>query len=290
MKKLYLDYNIFEEVNKDENFKTFIENVKEYDFYYSGAHAEELFKSKKNSKDGTIQYVQETKFLIEELARSKKIIPNIHDKSIKNGLIKYKESLDKCLIRIARDDNSAYVDDKSVTRFFSGKANYTRMREEDITLSNITNISPEGIWENSYIKDAIEAYNKIMNEIVYFYNNGTSNKIARDKYNFIVNIPGDYQLKKNSYYDIKKNYHLLELTIEFLHFILTENGYCKEKNEHAAISGVHDISHSIYATYCDVFVTKDLRLKQRSEAIYKFLNINTKILTLDDFRNEILNR
>jgi len=45
------------------------------------------------------------------------------------------------------------------------------------------------------------------------------------------------------------------------------------------LSGLHDTTHAIYAAYCNVFVTNDNKLKNKTAATYKWLGINTLILT-----------
>ena len=48
------------------------------------------------------------------------------------------------------------------------------------------------------------------------------------------------------------------------------------------ISGIHDVSHSIYATYCNYFVTLDTNFRKRVEAIYYYLGLETKVRSFDD--------
>lgn len=48
-----------------------------------------------------------------------------------------------------------------------------------------------------------------------------------------------------------------------------------------------DSWHCCLGASCDYIVTEDKRLKTKSEYIYKKLNINTKVYTLDRFIEEI---
>lgn len=48
-------------------------------------------------------------------------------------------------------------------------------------------------------------------------------------------------------------------------------------------SGMHDVTHSVYAAAADVFVTGDKRYRQRVKAAYHLLGIPTKVLSIEEF-------
>jgi hypothetical protein len=93
----------------------------------------------------------------------------------------------------------------------------------------------------------------------------------------------------------KKSHHKKEEYITVLMNLLEKSGYKQEKKNHeASITGrMHDVSHSIYASQADYFVTNDERLGNKTAATYYKLGIPTKVLSIDDFltlslENEIL--
>ena len=56
--------------------------------------------------------------------------------------------------------------------------------------------------------------------------------------------------------------------------------YWHDKN-HAA--RLYDSSHAYFAQYCDVLVSNDKRMRIKTEAVYSYLGIDTKVCTSDEF-------
>ena len=54
----------------------------------------------------------------------------------------------------------------------------------------------------------------------------------------------------------------------------------KIKDGHGYMSVAADATHCFYASYCDLFVTDDERTAKKAEAVYKYLKISTKVLTM----------
>ena len=75
----------------------------------------------------------------------------------------------------------------------------------------------------------------------------------------------------------------METIFEYLHALLNKYGYNADKNVQTVTSGVYDIAHSIYGTYCDYFVSNDTRLRKRISAIYYYLGVPTKVITFEEF-------
>ncbi|MFW0884362.1 hypothetical protein ACMCNP_04835 [Candidatus Acidulodesulfobacterium sp. H_13] len=52
-------------------------------------------------------------------------------------------------------------------------------------------------------------------------------------------------------------------------------------------SMMHDVTHAIYGTKSDIFITNDKKFKLRLEAIYIYIEVPTKVFLLRDlFDNE----
>lgn len=83
----------------------------------------------------------------------------------------------------------------------------------------------------------------------------------------------------------KKSHHKKEEYITTLMNLLEKSGYKQEKKNHEAsiIGRMHDVSHSIYASRAEYFVTNDERLSKKTTATYFKLGIPTKILSVEDF-------
>ena len=103
--------------------------------------------------------------------------------------------------------------------------------------------------------------------------------------NYNQKPPKEFILERECF---KKEYSfaLLEMVIEFLNNdVLCACGYCKGKTERTTQSGIHDVSHMIYSTYCNYFVSKDSNCVKRAEAIYYYLGLTTHAIHLDEFLN-----
>ena len=51
------------------------------------------------------------------------------------------------------------------------------------------------------------------------------------------------------------------------------------------VSRLYDVSHAYNAQLCDYFVTNDKRLRYKTEAVYRFLGVNTLVITPNEFVN-----
>ena len=49
------------------------------------------------------------------------------------------------------------------------------------------------------------------------------------------------------------------------------------------VARLYDSSHAYFAHYCNVLVTNDKRMRIKTEAVYSYYGIRTKVLTADDF-------
>ena len=84
---------------------------------------------------------------------------------------------------------------------------------------------------------------------------------------------------------LMKSYHQKEVIIGKILNCMEEAGYNQEeKNHSASLTGrMHDVSHDIYASSSNYFVTNDKRLSKKVIATYMRLDIPTKILNIDEF-------
>ncbi len=77
---------------------------------------------------------------------------------------------------------------------------------------------------------------------------------------------------------------LHEMTIEKIFEFLELRRYFPDKSTQF-LSGLHDTTHAIYAAYCDVLVTNDKKLKNKTAAAYKWLGINTLVINPNELVN-----
>ena len=70
--------------------------------------------------------------------------------------------------------------------------------------------------------------------------------------------------------------------------ILTD--YSKIATDKNAISKFFDVTHIIFASPCNLFVSGDKKLITKCEMIYNFLGISTKIIYLEDIGNDLFKK
>lgn len=76
-----------------------------------------------------------------------------------------------------------------------------------------------------------------------------------------------------------------EATIEVLFKVLNFFGFRKEHSPKRVENRLHDVSHAIYASYADIFVTNDRKLRHSAMAIFSLIGIQTRVLDRAGFLN-----
>lgn len=79
-----------------------------------------------------------------------------------------------------------------------------------------------------------------------------------------------------------------EAKFKMLYFILEYFGFRKEEKKKEFNNIDTDASHMFHAAHCDCLVTADGRMNAKSEAVYKYLNIQTEAITPDKLEQLIL--
>lgn len=82
--------------------------------------------------------------------------------------------------------------------------------------------------------------------------------------------------------DLKNRFSVLEAYINIAANLLEKIGYYREAKDRSR-ARLHDVSHIIYAAYCDTFVTADRKLAKKAQAIYSLLGICTQVLSDNEF-------
>ncbi|WP_186259817.1 hypothetical protein [Burkholderia gladioli] len=80
----------------------------------------------------------------------------------------------------------------------------------------------------------------------------------------------------------RHSFHVTERAIEIAMNYLEEIRYRPEAVRKSR-SRMHDVSHCIYASDCQQFITFDDRLRDKVTVVYRYFNIPTQVLTLEEF-------
>ncbi|MGB8841213.1 MAG: hypothetical protein WCC64_09060 [Aliidongia sp.] len=81
---------------------------------------------------------------------------------------------------------------------------------------------------------------------------------------------------------LRDRFSALAATVNLIGNWLEKIGYYRENREKSR-SRLHDVSHIIYGRYSDFFVSEDQKLIKKSQAIYKILEIPTKVISICEF-------
>lgn len=92
-------------------------------------------------------------------------------------------------------------------------------------------------------------------------------------------------LERKKRHVIMDRHDVLVMSINILANWLEKIGFYRE-GINASRSRLHDVSHMIYGSYSDFFVSNDKKLLNKTRAIYSFLTIKTKVLSMDEFIKE----
>lgn len=72
-------------------------------------------------------------------------------------------------------------------------------------------------------------------------------------------------------------------TIATLFDVLNMHGFQAEPRPHRTENRVHDVTHAIYATYADVFVSNDRKLRNTAKAVYLWCGLETEVIDRPEF-------
>jgi len=91
-----------------------------------------------------------------------------------------------------------------------------------------------------------------------------------------------HAVKSFTWPEISGHFPVLERAIEVAMNFLEEVRYRPESVSKSR-SRMHDVTHCIYASGCQQFVTNDKRLYDKVKAVYRYFCVPTRVLTLEEF-------
>ncbi|MEE4464438.1 hypothetical protein V2S84_20360 [Azotobacter chroococcum] len=253
MKKLYLDYNIISYLRAESN-----PDLKEaYDkasishtTVFSPAHLEDIAVSEMRDKTDISIVKSEIAFL-SEIAKRNALRP-----VTRNNVVLYDESPDDCYARVkAHYDNNDYaeaIDAAVIKDAHQNPAGHPREANNIPPDQILNHISYRELISLSLLKMQLISKSEIRNSLFWTFS------------------------------DIKNRFSVFETHVNMAANFLEKLGYYREP-ESKSRSRLHDVSHIIYAAYCDTFVSSDNKILKKAAAIYSMLQVPTKILSLNEF-------
>jgi hypothetical protein len=263
-KKLYLDNNVLICVKDDKKSvlsqKLFTLNEDDIIKVYSPAHIEELAGSKIISKSSIADVENDLRF-IKKFTNSYELLPQ--QMSIFKG-----ETYAKKIELKRENPQNCY---KRVVDQFN-KNKYAEFIDRNVIVDAHEN--PRG--------HPIEVNNKKIDEIL-----SKEDKIEIIETLINLGLIGEKMRTEAlewKFDDIKDTFYLVESYINKAANLIEKNGYYREKNTiEVSRSRLHDVSHVIYAAYCDIFICDDKKLLNKTKVIYQLLDIKTNVYTSEEY-------
>jgi phage FluMu protein Com len=272
MKKIYFDNNIIIDIknlrNKSLQEKVEKINKKEYQIVFSPAHIEEIAaivkhygQDEKNAEDKLSFLAQITDSTVLLPFPRNKLRLIYHD-----GIFVYKEHPKKTYSRVIDQyKNNEFAEYHQKEKLKHGQ---DFEREHGISSKETNNID-------------------IIREIDLF--KPRLHKIIIDNYYLLLNseigrlLPSSCPRCDDLNFSYTKNYFTIHEAImeKLLEFLEVRRFFPDDPKN--SINSLHDTTHAIYGAYCDIFVTNDKKLKQKTSAAYQWLGINTKIFNSNEF-------
>lgn len=271
MKTLYFDHNLIIDIqnNRKPGLVERIKNIdsNQYQILFSPAHIEEIAAMKMHHGQSE-EKVCALLDLLDKITKSKALLPykrlNVVQKKLIGVYISNESPYDTYDRVIAGYSKNYIAEDHQKSKIAMGQF-----------IQKITgNTSRE---TNSIdIQKEIDIFKIKLHEIVC---ENYLNLLPTHFEYLPVNAPACQEI------DFKRMgafFPLHEMIIEKIFEFLEVRRYFPDRPDQF-ISGLHDTTHAIYAAYCDIFVTNDKKLKNKTAATYRWFGVDTLILDANEF-------
>ncbi len=297
MKKIYLDWNIINHLEEDPKLYNYIrQNQSHFVFVYSPAHFSDLMKS--YAEDGSNEYFEKDIERLETLCETHLI--RYYDKKIDIHRCSPREFLEKEGKDYPISKYLLHFDELKKSMNIGGLDFYGIFCEclKSIRLDKSVELPFLGSFSNAYelLNLSLEFFTKLLTDKKYVknirvggINNVSDQEIDRiNNYNpkevvvavngFLASHGANFDLEKLIEKYINKEHQGDEkILFESLYVSLDLMRYHPDKRDLMNI--LTDADHAFYGKYCDVLVTDDSKMSSKTEAVYSYLGIDTKIIS-----------
>ena len=237
MQKVYLDNNIFVDIEYGNlNLSDFL-SYRDTCYYFSSAHIEELIKGEGIEKLS----IEKRLKLIEQLTKTNCILSGlIQPEFVSLTPQQLYDRIRRGLTNIMRE-----IVNSSVMNFNIDREKF--MEYLKINKKEINNIPPQDILPT-------------INEVLFQYMN----------IDLVTYIQRTEAIGYTLYYTL---FNLLDFLC-----------YHKDKQtENSNVARLYDSFHAFSAQICDVLVSEDKKMRYKTKAVYSYLGIKTKVLSMSEF-------
>lgn len=234
---------------KNKEVKQKIDSLNnQYEYVYSPAYLEEVANIRDNEEQ-IKTHIQKMR----ELFYDREYLPTKD-----RGIIKTRENPWDCFERVNSWMALTKMAEKLNLGFFSHQPLFDTIRENaGIQTIEINNIEPEVFFQNDKIRSILEPFPEYSD----FYLNDDRSSLWNS---------------------INGNFTFIQRNVSKLFDLLEAIGYYPEK-EKTYTSRMHDVTHAIYATQADYFVTCDTKFYKKCKAVYSFLGVPTSVIKYSSF-------
>lgn len=309
MKRVYFDQNIWIDIEEERENLSFdlIQKTIDRDkiqLVYSPANCEEICNSyRSNNIKNKISEDKKNKriSLISELTKNTEIVPypsplfnTIASPFGKTGPQIVNEHPIICYKRVDTHYESNEIPENNQQRTINVGKNVDQKTKDILSTADPINdllkskkgheiLCEKVLWKTIYGEALIELL--MRNEIEHPI---TEDKLpiidykvrtlAKNMSNYISTVNSNLS-KNNIFNHISNEYSLTETYIDSILQTLIELGYASENK---FMSSLHDITHIIYGSYCDYFITRDSKLIKKATPAYRYIGSPAQVIDASD--------
>lgn len=258
--KIYLDYNLFvylHEGGRPDLHAKVRALSDQHTFPYSPAHMEEIATALANPS--SIEPIDQLVAAFQKLDSVSRISGNVELFPAESGpMVLKNERPHECFRRVLR-----YYDRNPILE-----------ENEELRLASFKDGDPHG-----------KLANKMSNRPDDLLLDSDLERDLQIKLYFDCDLPfrcKAHGVKGFTWPEISGHFTVLERTIEVTMNFLEQVRYRPEPVRKSR-SRMHDVTHCIYASGCEQFVTNDKRLYDKAKAVYRYFGVPTRVLTLEEF-------
>lgn len=305
MKRIYLDQNIWFDI-QHERFGTTLEGVlkkidrKKVEVVFSPAHCEEICNASYSPNNKTLITSEERDFrldILSKVTRNREIVPYANDFDVinsfcgKEGPYIVMEHPSACFKRVYHNyesnkiaefaqqsslDKAGEVGDDAKSKL--GNENIINILESDLSAKSLLlqKITSKLI-HNAALNQLLKAKVKIQpctDQVKKKIDNKISS-IRTAQYDYFFKKAEKIVSGRNRNVFAPEGFNVSEAVIDAVMLSMIELGYASKE---VTMSSLHDNTHAIYGSYCDVFVSRDQKLLKKIIPTYEYLGIKTKVI------------
>lgn len=281
MKYIYLDHNVYcAYIKREDAFPQLPEKIDSIDknrylFPYSPAHIEEIAQitNSNNSEEDKIEFIAKLLHGISFLSKGKEFFPNLDGPTT---IIT--ESPLSCFGRVFETLNMTEFAKENERRIyaFKNKGTYENYYKEESLIEHDEYFTHDNMRKRHHIN--IDSIKNLSEKQLM------SSEPVLSLFEEFIKQRENYISCDDVFGEFKHDHDLVEKKIDCYFRFLEIVGYYTEPYKRH-VSRMHDVTHAIYASKANFFITNDNNFYKKIKATYEFFKIPTIVFTVEEFIN-----